>query len=264
MNKHGLRTKSRFAAYLLTILITQTGCTATPRVNPNLKGGRPELAVPLATSVLPAQALPHPTPAPSLVPTPKTYVEASPAPSEPVYLLPFKPGKSYLVTQGYLEEYSHEKSYALDFDLKMGDQIHAARDGLVVNVIQHFPNNPVDRKGMSVAKIENKDKANLIKIRHEDNSIAWYFHLTQNGAVVKLGDEVKAGDLIAYSGNSGYTSGPHLHFIVTRKPDSEPANPEVNDNSIGGYFRICGFKQAIITEGKQISSLSMIKALPCN
>ncbi|MGB8169537.1 MAG: M23 family metallopeptidase [Chthoniobacteraceae bacterium] len=41
-----------------------------------------------------------------------------------------------------------------------------------------------------------------------------YLHLQKNGVLVKVGDEVQAGDLVARSGNTGCSTGPHLHFHV--------------------------------------------------
>jgi murein DD-endopeptidase MepM/ murein hydrolase activator NlpD len=55
---------------------------------------------------------------------------------------------------------------------------------------------------------------NYILIRHSDSSFAWYFHLQKNGAFVNPGDEVKVGQVIGRSGNTGYSAFPHLHIEV--------------------------------------------------
>jgi murein DD-endopeptidase MepM/ murein hydrolase activator NlpD len=57
---------------------------------------------------------------------------------------------------------------------------------------------------------------NYILIEHPCGEFSVYEHLTQNGLVVKVGDEVKADQLIGYSGATGYLGGlgPHLHFDV--------------------------------------------------
>ncbi len=58
-----------------------------------------------------------------------------------------------------------------------------------------------------------------MQIRHADGTIGEYDHLRHNGVVVKAGDPVKAGDLLGYSGNTGYSQSQHLHFMVFRAVD---------------------------------------------
>lgn len=57
-------------------------------------------------------------------------------------------------------------------------------------------------------------KANSIRILHTDGSMAVYAHLEEDKAQVYPGLKVAAGQLIGYSGNTGFTSGPHLHFAI--------------------------------------------------
>ena len=60
-----------------------------------------------------------------------------------------------------------------------------------------------------------KMTGNCIVIKHDDNRYSLYGHLLKNSLKVKVGDKVKAGDIIALVGNSGNSSEPHLHFEYT-------------------------------------------------
>jgi murein DD-endopeptidase MepM/ murein hydrolase activator NlpD len=57
-------------------------------------------------------------------------------------------------------------------------------------------------------------------IRHSDGSIGCYWHLQKNGVKIKKGPVAK-GQLIGYSGNTGFVLRPHLHFAVKRKLNYE-------------------------------------------
>ena len=58
--------------------------------------------------------------------------------------------------------------------------------------------------------------ANVVRILHDDGTYAIYAHLNWNSIRVRLGDHVQRGEYIADSGNTGFSSGPHLHFVVVR------------------------------------------------
>ncbi len=125
-----------------------------------------------------------------------------------VYLLPYAPGSSFCVSQGYHGAFSHRgpDEYAIDWQMPVGTPIHAAREGLVVE-----SKDDMDQGGPS---LKYEKSANCILIQHSDGTIGIYGHLKQGGNQVKVGDRVKAGDLIALSGNTGFSNGPHLHFSV--------------------------------------------------
>ena len=125
------------------------------------------------------------------------------------YDQPFATNATYKVSQGFGGSFSHNDPgdwYAIDWLMPEGTPIHAARGGTVVAVEQRF-----DRGG-STREFERK--ANYITIRHEDGTYGDYMHLKKGGVSVKLGSIVSAGQQIGFSGNTGYSSAPHLHFCV--------------------------------------------------
>lgn len=122
------------------------------------------------------------------------------------YALPYARGSSYLVGQGYNGTRTHRGKNAIDWDMDEGTEVLAARGGLVIAVEESFSNGGMDP--------ELRTKANFVKIRHDDGTIGNYVHLRRNGARVYAGDRVREGDHIGWSGNTGYSSGPHLHFEV--------------------------------------------------
>jgi murein DD-endopeptidase MepM/ murein hydrolase activator NlpD len=132
-----------------------------------------------------------------------------------LYLLPFAPGRSFRVVQGQDGAFSHTGSdrFAIDFGLPEGEPVVAARGGLVVLV----------RDGFDVGASDSayKMKVNEIFVRHSDGTLAEYVHLQKDCMKVKVGDAVNAGQILALSGNTGYTRGPHLHFMVFRAKDSK-------------------------------------------
>lgn len=125
---------------------------------------------------------------------------------EYAYHLPFKKEASFTVTQGYNGTISHSGDYALDFKMPIGTEIHAARDGIVVLVENGFNKTCTSA---DCAKFNN-----YILVHHSDGTFAEYTHIKKNGSKVQPGDQIQLGQLIGYSGNVGWSTGPHLHFIV--------------------------------------------------
>jgi murein DD-endopeptidase MepM/ murein hydrolase activator NlpD len=125
-----------------------------------------------------------------------------------VYHLPFEKDKKHLLVQGYFSSYSHKNRAALDFKMKRGTTVCAARDGVVVRVKEDGDKGGWNKK--------YRPYGNVIVIQHDDGSRAGYWHLQHNGAMVNVGDTVKQGQPIGLSGKTGYTLFPHLHFIVWR------------------------------------------------
>ena len=141
-----------------------------------------------------------------------------------VYRAPFSAGNSFEVTQTYPESITHrtrDSMYAVDVAMPVGTDVVAARDGIVFDVAStNFKGGP-DRS-------EYAELANIVRILHDDGSYALYAHLNWNSIRVRPGDRVRAGQYIADSGNTGFTSGPHLHFAVQRNVGMRVDSMRVN------------------------------------
>lgn len=122
---------------------------------------------------------------------------------------PIAPDASFPITQAFGGSFSHQdeqNKYAVDIAMPEGTPVYAARSGIVMEVADDF------FKG-GVNKVYSNE-ANSIRILHDDGSMAVYAHMELEKAQVHAGLKVAAGQLIGYSGNTGFTSGPHLHFAV--------------------------------------------------
>ncbi|MCE7991812.1 MAG: M23 family metallopeptidase [Roseivirga sp.] len=120
------------------------------------------------------------------------------------YKLPYAVGSTFQINQGNTSGFGHSGfwQYGYDFTMCIGTQVLAARDGTVVHAN--------DGAGDG-----DRNNTNLITIQHHDGTVALYSHLTRNGVFVTAGAEVKQGDVIGLSGDTGNTGGlPHLHFSV--------------------------------------------------
>lgn len=125
-----------------------------------------------------------------------------------VYELPYSKGTKHKVVQGYGGRFSHSYKASLDFAMPEGTPVYAARGG----VVQSFKDN--SNEGGPFPKYNHK--ANYLIIRHNDGSYGCYWHLQKGGVVIKKGPVAK-GQLIGYSGSTGFVLRPHLHFTVKRK-----------------------------------------------
>ena len=121
-----------------------------------------------------------------------------------IYRLPYRPGQVYRVTQGFNGNSTHRGGlrYAIDWAMPTGTHVLAARGGTIVGLREDSGN---------VGNWNN----NYIWIEHDDGTIGHYFHLQKDGALVDMGQTVKAGDLIGLSGNTGRSLSPHLHYHVS-------------------------------------------------
>ncbi len=126
------------------------------------------------------------------------------------YSLPFQSGQAFEVYQGYNGKISHfgPERYALDFSMAVGTPVMAARGGQVVSI--------KDDSNRGGPTAEYKPYGNFIRILHNDGTVADYYHFRQHGVEVALGQRVGEGQFLGYSGNTGHSTGPHLHFLVYR------------------------------------------------
>jgi murein DD-endopeptidase MepM/ murein hydrolase activator NlpD len=127
------------------------------------------------------------------------------------YHIPFTSPREHKITQAFNGKFSHKNDYnkyAVDIAMNIGTYITAVRAGTVVWAKDNYH--------MSGTTSYFLDKANGIKVLHKDGTFALYAHILMDTAVVKPGDKVKAGDQLARSGSSGFSTGPHLHFSINK------------------------------------------------
>ena len=122
------------------------------------------------------------------------------------YPLPWR-GGPFRLTQGANGQYSHftpKGRYAVDIAMPEGTPIVAARGGMVVKI-----ENQQSGRG-------NNPAGNFVRIMHDDGTMGVYLHLMKGSVAVREGQRVETGTRIARSGNTGNSTGPHLHFVVQR------------------------------------------------
>lgn len=137
-------------------------------------------------------------------------VAAAPYNPSPFYL-PFPAGVSYRVIQGNSSvtgDHIGGEAYAWDFSMPEGSLILAPRDGVVL-----MTKSDSNAGGYNYY---NGYFANYVVINHGDGTQSLFLHLMYHGVLVQSGQRVVRGQPIAYSGDTGFSGGPHLHFAVER------------------------------------------------
>jgi murein DD-endopeptidase MepM/ murein hydrolase activator NlpD len=123
-----------------------------------------------------------------------------------LYPLPWV-GGPFRLSQGPSGTFSHtgvKSRYAMDIAMPVGTPIIAARAGTVVKVENGQSGRGSDPSG------------NFVRILHSDGTMGVYLHLSEGSVVVSEGQQVSVGSPLGRSGNTGNSSGPHLHFVVQR------------------------------------------------
>lgn len=133
------------------------------------------------------------------------------SPAQQHYQFPVQTLECTHISQAFNGRFSHTKDhsrYAVDIAMNVGTPIVAARAGVVVGVKDDYHMGGVNEYFL--------DKGNYVSVIHDDGTFASYFHILLGTAAVKPGDQIQAGQLLAKSGSSGFSSGPHLHFVINR------------------------------------------------
>lgn len=124
---------------------------------------------------------------------------------KPMYAAPIT--AKYAFTSGYANRWGSFHG-GLDLAAPLGTPIHAVTDGTVINA------GPASGYG------------NWVQVKAADGTVTMYGHMASSGVLVKKGQKVTAGDVIALVGSEGFSTGPHLHFEVwkngTTKVDPAP------------------------------------------
>ena len=168
-----------------------------------------------------------------------------------LYAYPFANRWAYKISQWPGGRFSHKNQFAYDFAMPVGSPIAATREGIVALIKADSNTGGPDPSFI-------KD-GNYICIYHSDGTIANYLHLDTNGALVREGDYVKKGQLIAYSGNTGYSTGPHLHFEITQPVLSETKKTVTFAWELPSYNLLSNFPKEAYPENIKFRNSLLVK-----
>ncbi len=132
------------------------------------------------------------------------------------YLPPAPLDRGFVISQSFHGESTHkypQNEFAVDIPMPVGTPVLAARSGVVMEVFSGFFENGRSER--------MKSRANSVTVLHDDGTMAQYAHLKQESARVSVGTRVSRGQVLAESGNTGYSSGPHLHFVILQNVGME-------------------------------------------
>ena len=110
------------------------------------------------------------------------------------------------LTQGYgrtkfaVANYKSQWHNGVDLGAPIGTPVYAAGTGKIVTI------------GNTDKYCPGQAYGKYVVIKHDNNLTTLYSHLS--GYIVKNGQEVKRGELIGYTGKTGWATGPHVHFTI--------------------------------------------------
>jgi murein DD-endopeptidase MepM/ murein hydrolase activator NlpD len=120
----------------------------------------------------------------------------------------FPVGKRHIIQISYNDSPAHvgNLKHSIDFIVPEGTPVKAAAGGIVVDT----------KDGSNIGGKEKKFEkfGNFVEIEHANKEYSEYEHLSK--VIVKVGEKVRKGQLIGYSGSTGWIAnmGPHLHFMI--------------------------------------------------
>jgi murein DD-endopeptidase MepM/ murein hydrolase activator NlpD len=124
--------------------------------------------------------------------------------SRRAYRLPVPKDRIVRIVSSSVSHVGHLRN-AIDFLVPEGTPVYAAAEGVVTAL--------KDDSNVGGRDPQFWYEGNYVVVRHEGESTS-YEHLRYRGVVVRVDERVQEGQLIGYSGNTGYSRGPHLHFEV--------------------------------------------------
>ncbi|MBT8099565.1 MAG: M23 family metallopeptidase, partial [Gammaproteobacteria bacterium] len=159
------------------------------------------------------------------------------------YRVPFSSATRFPITQAYPDIITHaapDSRHAVDIAMPVGTDIFAARGGIVFDVSS-------DNFEGGLDPVRNGPTANVVQILHDDGTYAVYAHLNWNSIRVRPGERVVRGQYIADSGNTGFSSGPHLHFAVLK-------NAGMRTESVPVEFQGADFSVVVPISGLELTA----------
>jgi murein DD-endopeptidase MepM/ murein hydrolase activator NlpD len=159
----------------------------------------------------------------------------------PRFFLPWAAGRTRRVSQGNDGAYSHAGLYAWDFPMVRGTPVLAVGAGRVVEILESVVESEADSDPAA-------GPANFVTIDHGRGLQSFYAHLQYEGAIVEPGQWVARGQVIGYSGNTGYSTAPHLHYEVYALDGSSVST---------GFYEVAS-EDGIPLEGETVTSANAL------
>ncbi|MEK7635876.1 MAG: peptidoglycan DD-metalloendopeptidase family protein [Patescibacteria group bacterium] len=163
---------------------------------------------------------------PTLLPIPRPGVLGL-----PIQIPPARGTFSSEQKHGFTRNRGKRYHNGLDFGAPIGTPLLAAETGTIIAVGDQ-DNYRVNGKRTCYKAAYGK----FVMVKHENNLTTLYAHLSR--WIVNVGDKVEKGQIIGYSGNTGLSTGPHLHFVVYATNTIPPATPGFYEGTRSS--RVCG------------------------